>query len=105
MRHMNRSFCVGILFVAALCFGLGAPAGATTITTTPFVGVTLHQRVETSPRPLKINVLEIDLTAPGLAFRVTPSNGADPEETTRQTTRNFMTQQGAQLAIIKSMRR
>jgi exopolysaccharide biosynthesis protein len=44
-------------------------------------------------------VLEISLTAPGLSFRVSPGNGADPQETTRQTTWAFMTQQGAQLAI------
>jgi hypothetical protein len=77
-------------------------ARADTVTTHPFRGVTLHQRKETSPRPMKVNVLEIDLRAPGIRFSVTPPNGDLPGETTLQTTRDFLIEQHAQLAINAS---
>jgi hypothetical protein len=80
-------------------------ARAETVTTHPFRGVTLHQRTEKSPRAMKINVLEIDLRAPGIRFRVTPSNGELPGETTLQTTRDFLLEQHAQLAINASFYR
>src|SRR2546428_585827 len=60
---------------AVLAPALAPQAGAQTITTTPFRGVTLYQRTETSPRPLKIDVIEIDLNDPAIQFRMTPSNG------------------------------
>lgn len=75
---------------------------ATQTSSNPFLGVTLYRRIETSPRPLKINVAEINLTAPGIRFYMTPANGGLPEETTKQTTRSFLTQQHAQLAINAS---
>jgi hypothetical protein len=83
----------------------GSGAQAADVVSTPFRGVTLHQRTETSPRPLKINVVEINLADPDIHFRVTPSNGALPGETTRQTTRDYLTSQvgnGARMAINAS---
>ena len=77
-------------------------AHAETTTSHPFRGVTLHQRTEKSPRPMKVNVLEIDLGAPGVRFKVTPSNGKLPGETTLQTTRDFLIEQHAQLAVNAS---
>src|SRR4051812_30313391 len=85
-----------------LAVGIVVPARAETVTTHPFRGVTLHQRKETSPRPMKVNVLEIDLRAPGVRFSVTPPNGDLPGETTLQTTRDFLIEQHAQLAINAS---
>lgn len=81
------------------CLCLPASTRAGDVVTTPYLGITLHRRTETSPRPLKINVLEINLAAPGIGFRVTAPNGAAEGETTRQTTRAFLNQQGAQFAI------
>ena len=78
---------------------LASAAAAESRTSTPFTGVTLHQRTETAPRPLKINVVEIDLKAPGIRFRVTPPNGELPGETNLQTTREFLIQQKAQIAV------
>src|SRR5688500_13091924 len=96
MHPMDRTAVRSRRLFIASCSGAGAllslSGAAPAATTTPlFQGVVLHQRVETSPRPLKINVLEIDTTAAGLSFRVTPSNGANPLDTTLQTTRAFMT--------------
>jgi hypothetical protein len=93
MRLAFISFPLLLLLTAAL------NAEPRVTTTTPFTGITVHQRLQTSPRPLKINIVEIDLKAPGIRFRVTPSNGALPGETTAQTTREFLIEQNAQLAI------
>jgi hypothetical protein len=102
----DRGKSVGRAWLAAgaLCGGvLAAPyANASDVVTTPFSGITLHQRTETSPRPLKIDVVEINLSDPGIHFLATPSNGALPGDTTLQTTRDFLTTEapsGARLAI------
>lgn len=44
-------------------------------------------------------IVEIDTTAPGIEFLVTPSNGDLSGDTTPQTTRAFVTKVGAQLGI------
>ena len=75
--------------------------------TEPFMGVHIREVSFDQPRPLVIRVAEVDLTAQGVSFLVTPSNGdpngdepGDPNgETTRQTTLDFLKEQNAQLAI------
>lgn len=92
---------------AWLLLALFAPLGAAEHITHPFVGVALREIFRTEPRPQVIHVAEIDLAAEGLAFLVTPGNGdpngelpGDPNnETTRQTTLEFLKQHKAQLAI------
>ena len=79
-----------MLFSAAI-----APAAE--VVTRPFVGVTYIARTETSPRLLKMHVVDIDLAAPGLRFRMTPHSGA--MATIKQTTLAFLTDQHAQIAI------
>jgi hypothetical protein len=69
------------------------------LVTHPFDGICLVHRTTTQPRPLSIHVVIIDPAAPGIGFRLTGPNGADPRETTLQTTRGFLREQGAQLAI------
>jgi hypothetical protein len=70
--------------------------GATEVTK-PFVGVTLIQRTETAPRQVTIHVVQIDLTAPGLSFKLTPPYGT--LDTVRQTTLEYLKQEKAQLAV------
>jgi hypothetical protein len=70
--------------------------GATEVTK-PFVGVTLIQRTETAPRQVTIHVVQIDLTAPGLSFKLTPPSGT--LDTVRQTTLEYLKQEKAQLAV------
>jgi hypothetical protein len=82
------------LLVASLPAG---PLCAETSVSHPFRGVTFIQRSETAPRPLKINIIEIDLTAQGIGFLVTPQSG--PRETANQTTLEFLTQLGSQIAV------
>ena len=94
---------------AILCGLLASCASAAQTVTYPFLGVTLYQRTEKSPRPLKISVAEIDLAAPGISFLMTPRGPAPqpvyngvPDETVIQTTRQFVNSSGAQLAINAS---
>ena len=67
--------------------------------TEPFVGVRHFHRVSTVPRLIDVHIVEIDPAAPGIDFLVTPSNGPAPGETVAQTTRSFLTQHNAQIAI------
>ena len=79
---------------------LAALAGGEETVRHPFTGVTHIHRTESVPRPVSMHLLKIDLTAPGLSFKLTPPRrepGA--RETLRQTTRAFLEQEHAQLAI------
>jgi len=67
------------------------------VVTRPYLGVTHIFRTETSPRTINIHVVEIDLTVPGLGFKLTGPGGT--RETVRQTTLAFLNQEQAQVAI------
>jgi hypothetical protein len=82
--------------LAAALLAAGPSFGAETVTY-PFFGVTHIYRTETSPRPLKMHLMKIDLGDPWVRFVVTPQSG--PRDTTSQTTLQFLTAQAAQIAI------
>ena len=63
------------------------------------MGVRHIHRVTTLPRELDMQLLEIDMAAPGLDFRVTNHNFSAPGETVAQTTRAYLIEQNAQIAI------
>ena len=63
----------------------------------PFSGITTISRTEDSPRRVNLHVIEVDLTAPGIAFKLTPPSGT--LETVRQTTLDFLKQEHAQVAV------
>jgi phosphodiester glycosidase len=65
--------------------------------THPYAGVTYIDRVDTSPRPLHMRLVQIDLRTPGLRFKVSPPGGG--RETVRQRTVDYLRQERAQLAI------
>lgn len=93
------SFSVRKLFLitaAVVCTGIG-PLRAGQIIDQPFVGVTLITRTETVPRTENMHIVQIDLTAPGIGFKLTSPGGT--LETVRQTTLNYLNQEHAQLAI------
>ncbi|MFM7243318.1 MAG: phosphodiester glycosidase family protein [Planctomycetaceae bacterium] len=74
-------------------------AAETRTVSQPFIGVT-HTRIDTTvPRKLVMNLVEIDLTVPGIGFAVTPSNGSAAGETVGRTTRQFLTEQAVQVAV------
>lgn len=54
----------------------------------PFRGVTHIERTETAPRDLLMHIVKIDLTAPGISFKLTPPGGS--LETVRQTALDFL---------------
>jgi len=68
-----------------------------TLASQPFVGITYIDRTETSPRPVHMHIVQIDLAAPGLRFKLSPPSGG--REVVRQTTLDYLRQEGAQLAI------
>lgn len=76
---------------------LGVPLHAEQRVTHPYVGITLVDRTESAPRAVHMHVVQIDLVAPGLRFKLSPPGGA--REVVRQTTIGFLAQEHAQLAI------
>ncbi len=63
----------------------------------PWIGVTYIDRTSTTPRPIRMHVVQIDLGAPGIRFELSPHAG--PREVMRQTTVAFLEQVHAQIAI------
>lgn len=84
---------VSIVFVSCLLVPL---RGADTVEH-PFAGVTAITRIETSPRNLRMHVILIDLSTPGIRFELTAPGGS--METVRRTTLAFLTDKQAQIAI------
>jgi hypothetical protein len=71
--------------------------GASEHTSRAFQGVTLTTRSVTVPRKVTEHIVQIDLTAPGLSFKLTPHLGS--ADTIRQTTLDFLNQEKAQLGV------
>ena len=63
----------------------------------PFLGISYIDRTEAAPRAVHMHVVQIDLTAPGIRFKLSPSSGS--RETVRQTTAGFLAQEHAQVAV------
>ena len=94
-RRMVAIACV----VAGWSVTAAVEAAETRTVSQPFIGVT-HTRIDTTnPRQLSMNLVEIDLTVPGIGFAVTPANGTAAGETVGRTTRQFLTEQAVQVAV------
>jgi hypothetical protein len=77
-----------------------APRTPIQSTEQPYAGITLIRRSVTQPdlpRAVNMKILQIDLTAPGIRFKLSPPAGS--LEVVTQTTLDFLTQEGAQLAV------
>jgi Phosphodiester glycosidase len=85
-----------LLLLAITWLAASLALGSQSITY-PFFGMTHTDRTETSPRPLRIHVLTIDLGNPSVSFLVTPQSG--PRDTLIQTTPQFLTTHSAQVAV------
>jgi len=68
-----------------------------TLVSQPFAGITYINRTETSPRAVHMHIVQVDLSAPGLRFKLSPPSGG--REVIRQTTLDYLAQEGAQVAI------
>lgn len=86
-------FSAGLLVA---CFSLVAAGEELT---QPFVGVNVIHRTASEPRPLDMHIVKIDLTTPGLRFKLTPRAASSTRETVRQTTLDFLQSERAQLAV------
>jgi len=64
-----------------------------------YEGITYSRIVQSDPVPQIIHIAEIDLTADGLAFMVTPSGTLDNFDFEAQTTSQFLEAYNLQLAI------
>jgi exopolysaccharide biosynthesis protein len=92
----NRQFytrCLAIVLLFSTALAQGA-----TIVTHPYLGVTYINRTDAmSSGTVNMHIALIDLTAPGIHFAVTSPGGT--RDTVRQTTKEFLDQQQAQVAI------
>ena len=93
---------IPILLLPLILYGLllSRRPSRTPITAQPlFTGVTYTRYHDQLPHDVLVHVIEIDLTAPNIAFTTTPSNGNEPFDTNAQTVGDFLTENGAQVAI------
>ena len=98
IRHALRvSLALLALSVAALSAQPGAAVEPQTRVVDAYIGVRYLEHRETVPRPLRLHVAEIDLRAPGIRLKVSPSAGR--RETVRETTLDFVRREGAQLGV------
>jgi len=65
--------------------------------THPYVGISYIDSTIDVPRPLHLHVVQIDLRAPGIVFKVSPPGG--DREVPRQSTLDFLAREHAQVAI------
>ena len=70
---------------------------AAVVVTHPYRGVIYIARTETSPRAVNMHIVQIDLTDPGISFKLTSPGGM--RDTIRQTTLDYLNQENAQVAI------
>jgi hypothetical protein len=77
--------------IVYLVMGCGVVRGVEVVSTsTPFAGITRYDVTDTSPRVIHYELVQIDTTAAGISFNLTPSNGATAGETNAATTLNYM---------------
>lgn len=92
---------VGLALVGALgvVVVLARRPPRTDLTEKLFQGVTYHRQVRSTPRPLMIHIVEVDLSAPGLHFVVTPGDKTSQMDVFAATTAEFLEKSHTQLAI------
>lgn len=64
-----------------------------------FEGVDHAEVVLSDPRPLRAQVLRVNLSVPGVSLQATPDNGSLPGETSSQRTTTFLKTMGCQAAV------
>lgn len=92
VRPLLLSTLVGAVLVAP-------PALALATVTSPYKGITYTTRLAevVGTRTVNMRILEIDLGAPGIGFKLTPAGGN--LDTVRQSTLGFLEQEQAQFAV------
>ena len=90
---MSRRVYLAICQIWFACF----PLPGAQLVEHPFAGITSITRTENTPRHVSIHIIEVDLTAQGIGFKLTEPGGS--LETVRHTTLDFLNQEHAQIAI------
>lgn len=90
----RRLLATAAIITLLLC---GGPVDAQSTVTRPYQGITYIESSTSTPRSIRMHVLQIDLTTPGIRLMLTPPGGE--RETVRQTTAEFVTAQHAQAGI------
>lgn len=67
-----------------------------------FRGVMYVRQARSTPRPLMIHIVEVDLLAPGIGFLVTPGDSMGGMDVRARTTSAFASEFGVQVAINAS---
>jgi hypothetical protein len=93
---MKKILCMAALLLLTTLGALGQQLQWTPL----YQGVDLL-KVNTR-QPLALYAVRIDLKAPGIAFKVTPSNGDRPKDTDARKTGTFLRESGVQVAINAS---
>jgi len=93
---MSSRVRVWLSTAVVVCWLLTPLDGAQTVRR-PFVGVTTITRTENTPRSVRMHIVQIDLTAPGIHFKLTEPGGT--RETVRNTTVGFLSEEHAQIAV------
>jgi exopolysaccharide biosynthesis protein len=91
----SSTFCR--LLVTAVLVWRGVALRAEQRVTQPYAGMVYVDRTGTVPRAVHMHIVQVDLRAPGLRFKLSPPAGG--REVIRQTTLEFLKQEHAQLAI------
>lgn len=112
MRANPSRFWLRSVLAVVICLSAVETVWASPITLFPYLGITIIKDSLALPAPVdqtagtglgahtaNVNIVKIDLTAPGIHFKVSPDNGPAAGETTTQTTLAFMSQENAQLAV------
>jgi len=92
MKWASRAGLLAALWLLATAL----PAADTRVSH-PYAGITLVERSESLPRPIRMHIAQIDTRAPGVRFKVSSPGGT--RETVRQRTLQFLEAEGAQLAV------
>jgi Phosphodiester glycosidase len=108
MKAKRRLTCLaGFLTVLIACLALagviwlrvGTPAQPKESSQEIFQGITYRVKVQQSPRPMVVNVLTVNLRAPGIRFLVTPGKPKLEKPLAARTTSQFLSEYYLQAAI------
>src|SRR5688572_22189513 len=94
--------CGAISWIPLTAGAEPAAKAAETVVQEPYRGVRHVEYKSMSPRPIRVNLIQIDLTAPGIGFLVTPHNPAGGRATMKESTLQFLNahkDRGARIAV------
>lgn len=108
MRKTLIAFSFILVFLCTLAVGIASTAGYLWFRAPGFLGyraqpayegISIEREVRSSPRPLVIHVVTVDLNAPGIGVLVTPGDPDSDLPLRTQTTSQFLAEYGLQIAL------